>query len=260
MKKLILFISFIFLIGFAYCQRTTDTNKLIVRDSAIFNNETLKITGASNEQYLKRISGRWVNAPLHVYSDITMIGTGSPTDPLKVDTTLTIATIFRVNSIADTNRLDVWINNEETIVNTPLINFTSDETLDITNPNPYGVKIVVDTTFLKSVLTCSQTVQTLSGSTDTLNVANGVNGYLDISGNTTIRIEPTAKCNTGNITVLCEAAADSITFTGGTMKISPYLGLANGKVPVTNGANAIDCYSWFWDGVRIIINGTKGYE
>ena len=108
---------------------------------------------------------------------------------------------------------------------------------------------------------CNQTVQTLSGSTDTLNVANGVNGYLDISGNTTIRIEPTANCNTGNITVLCEAAADSITFTSSyTLKVSPYLDLSNGKIPVTNGADAIDVYSYWFDGTRLVINGTKGYE
>jgi len=107
---------------------------------------------------------------------------------------------------------------------------------------------------------CNYATQTLNSTSDTLVVANGVNGILDISGNTTIRIEPTATCNTGNITVICEAAADSITFTGATMKISPYLGLANGKIPVTNSATGYDCFSWWYDGTRIFINGTKAYE
>lgn len=53
---------FLFSIGFVYCQRVTDTNKLIVRDSAIFNNEALKISAATNGQYLQRVNSRWVNA------------------------------------------------------------------------------------------------------------------------------------------------------------------------------------------------------
>jgi len=113
---------------------------------------------------------------------------------------------------------------------------------------------------LKPYVSCNYATQTLSSTSDTLVVSAGVNAILDISGNTTIRIEPTATCNTGNITVICEAAADSITFTGATMKISPYLGLANGKIPVTNSATGYDCFSWWYDGTRIFINGTKAYE
>lgn len=144
-----------------------------------------------------------------------------------------------------------------------LIGYTTDTWVRV-SPGEAGTILTSNgTTSIPSWETgiCSQTVQTLSGSTDTLNVANGVNGYLDISGNTTIRIEPTAGCNTGNITILCEAAADSITFTSDyTLKVSPYLGLSNGKVPVTNGADTIDVYSYWFDGIRLIINGTKGYE
>ena len=107
---------------------------------------------------------------------------------------------------------------------------------------------------------CNYGTQTLSGTTDTLNVSNGVNGILDISGNTTIRIEPTATCNTGNITVICDAAGYTLTFTGGTMKFSPYIESTSGVITTTNTTGAIDVYSWWYDGTRIIINGTKNYE
>ena len=45
MKKLILFICFLFSIGFVYSQRITDTNILIVRDSANFTNGRLNNVG-----------------------------------------------------------------------------------------------------------------------------------------------------------------------------------------------------------------------
>ena len=107
---------------------------------------------------------------------------------------------------------------------------------------------------------CNYTVQTLTSNTDTLNVVNGVNAVLDISGNTTIRIEPTANCNTGNITVICDAAGYTLTFVGATMKFSPYVEATAGVITTTASAGALDVYSYFFDGTRIFINGTKAYE
>lgn len=257
MKKFILFILFAISINFVYCQRTTDTNKLIVRDSAIFNNEALKIAGATNEQYLKRISGRWVNGDLHVYSDITMIGTGATGDPLKVDTTY-------LKNVFDT------IGNEGVLgIANP---YTGIAQVQSNTPGAVGVSVVAGENVTFDVTTssnggeivinsgCVQDVQTLSGSTDTLNVSDGVHGFLDISGNTTIRIEPTANCNTGNITVLTDATGYTLTFVGATMKISPYLDSTAGVITTSAAANGLDVYSWWYDGTRIFINGTKAYE
>jgi len=65
---------------------------------------------------------------------------------------------------------------------------------------------------------------------------------------------------TGNITIVCEAAADTLHIIGGTMKFSPTIYSTSGGIPVTNGAAAIDVYSYWYDGTRVIINGTKNYD
>ena len=62
MKRLIFSILFLISFNFIYGQRVVDANRVIARDSITLNTETIKITGASNGQYLQRISGRWVNA------------------------------------------------------------------------------------------------------------------------------------------------------------------------------------------------------
>jgi len=113
---------------------------------------------------------------------------------------------------------------------------------------------------LKPYVSCNYATQTLSSTSDTLVVSAGVNAILDISGNTTIRIEPTATCNTGNITVICDAAGYTLTFVGGTMKFSPYVDSTAGVITTTATAGAYDIYSWWSDGTRIFINGTKAYE
>jgi len=93
MKRLILFILFLFSIGFIYGQTTTDTKKLIVRDSLKLQSDWFRLTTPANGQYLQRSSGRWVNGNLHVYSDMSFIGTGSSVDPLKLDTAF-LMTVF----------------------------------------------------------------------------------------------------------------------------------------------------------------------
>jgi len=117
----------------------------------------------------------------------------------------------------------------------------------------------VDSAYVESQI-CNYATQTLNSNTDTLVVSAGVNAILDISGNTTIRIEPTATCNTGNITVICDAAGYTLTFVGGTMKFSPYVDSTAGVITTSAVAGGIDVYSYFYDGTRIIINGTKAYE
>lgn len=105
---------------------------------------------------------------------------------------------------------------------------------------------------------CNFGTQTLSGTTIAMDVADGVNGVLDITGNTQITITPTATCNTGNITVICDGSGYTIEFVGA--KVAPYLESTSGVITTTATEGAIDVYSWWYDGTRIIINGTQNYD
>lgn len=63
MKRLILFIAFLFSINFIYAQTTqTDTKRLIVRDSIKLQTDWIRLTSPTNGQLLQRVNGRWVNA------------------------------------------------------------------------------------------------------------------------------------------------------------------------------------------------------
>ena len=108
---------------------------------------------------------------------------------------------------------------------------------------------------------CVDTVQTLTDGTDTLDVSYGIHGILDIGANDTIRIEPSKTCNTGNITVICDAAGYELTFVAdSTVYVSPYLEAVTKTITTTASDGAIDIYSWYFDGHQIFINGTKNYE
>lgn len=134
------------------------------------------------------------------------------------------------------------------------------QSIDSIYATPDEVAQIVSDSIAATSGGCNYTVQILTSNTDTLNVANGVNAILDISGNTTIRIEPTENCNTGNITVICDAAGYTLTFVGATMKFSPYVEATAGVITTTASAGALDVFSYYYDGTRIFINGTKAYE
>ena len=110
-----------------------------------------------------------------------------------------------------------------------------------------------------STSTCNFGTQSLTSGADTLNVTSGVHGVLDISSNTTIRIVPTATCNTGNITVETDASGYTIQFLSSyPIWITPCITHTSGVITTTAGAS-IDVYSYWFDGERIIINGTQDY-
>lgn len=102
-------------------------------------------------------------------------------------------------------------------------------------------------------------VQSISGDTITWDASNGVNATLSISDTTYITLSNLSAGMTGNLTVICSATSYPLEFSG-TVKVSPYLNANSGKISTTAVASAIDVYSWYYDGTRIIINGTKYYE
>lgn len=106
----------------------------------------------------------------------------------------------------------------------------------------------------------NQSVQTLTSTVDTLDVDDGLHGTLSISGNSDIRFENLIAGMSGNITVNCSATNDSLSFSNATVIFSPSIGSVSGKIPVSVGAGKKDCYSYWYDGTQVIINGTKDYE
>ena len=102
-------------------------------------------------------------------------------------------------------------------------------------------------------------VQTLSGTTPTWNVNNGIHAKITLTGNTTIALSNLVAGETGNLTVTNAATAYTIQFSGYTVKITPVLSSTSGVITMS-GSSAIDCLSWWYDGTYVIINGTLGYE
>lgn len=104
-------------------------------------------------------------------------------------------------------------------------------------------------------------VTTLTGTTPSLNpLTQTLDAELDISGNTTLTLTNLVAGMTGNITVTCDAAGYTLEFAGYTDKISPFVESTAGVITTTAGAGAVDCYSYFYDGTYLIINGTKNYD
>ena len=133
---------------------------------------------------------------------------------------------------------------------------SSTDNLIVVGEQGFKTRISNDTLYVKQ----NDNIQALTGVSDTLDIDVGLHATHTMSGVDTIFIDNLFDGATGNITVACQAADDSLFFSGGTIKISPILSSVNGAIPVTNGASAIDVYSYWYDGTRIIINGTKNYD
>lgn len=149
MKKLLIIISLLVLSVVSYSQRVTDTNKLIVRDSAIFNNEALKITAATNGQTLQRIAGRWVNGNGQFIDTIQIIE-----DMLQISLYNDKKAMQSVGlaSYIDDVGLTVFVNGEEKEVEIKQINFQADTSLNIENNGYHSYKFGVDLDYLQDTL------------------------------------------------------------------------------------------------------------
>ncbi|MGQ8337106.1 LamG-like jellyroll fold domain-containing protein [Sunxiuqinia sp. A32] len=105
----------------------------------------------------------------------------------------------------------------------------------------------------------NHSVQSLSGTSPIWDASNGVNATLTLSGNTTINFFNLTAGQTGNLTVTNAATAYTLAFSGYTVVVSPFIHSSGDEV-TTSGDSLIDCFSWYYDGTRIIINGTLGYQ
>nr|WP_319265316.1 hypothetical protein [uncultured Draconibacterium sp.] len=95
--------------------------------------------------------------------------------------------------------------------------------------------------------------------TTTWNVDDGLHATTTLSGDVSIAFQNLEPGMTGNLTVTNAATVYNITFTGYTIEIAPYL-THTGDAIEMSGSSARDVLSWYYDGTRIIVNGTLGYE
>ena len=102
-------------------------------------------------------------------------------------------------------------------------------------------------------------VQSLSGLTPVWNTLEGVNAILTLSGNTTITLINLIAGQSGNLTVTNPSEIYTLTFAGYTNKISPAIWKVDNQ-PIVSGLTLRDCFSYYFDGVLLLWNGTNGYK
>jgi hypothetical protein len=102
-------------------------------------------------------------------------------------------------------------------------------------------------------------VQELTGSTPTWNVANGLNAEITMGANTTITLSNLPIGQSGQITVYNGGIVYELEFTGYAISYQTHLEPDSGVVLTTGDIDKYDMFSWYYDGTRVTINGQKGY-
>ena len=104
-------------------------------------------------------------------------------------------------------------------------------------------------------------VQSLSGTTPSWNMDNGIHATITMSGKTEVTVSNLLGGTSGNLTIINSASADSIKFSGATTKINRILtpNISTRYIPLS-GNSETDVLSWYYDGSFLIINGSKAYE
>ena len=149
---------------------------------------------------------------------------------------------------------DIYVNQILEKSNANYTNYIEGDGIDITFEDVNSIRITA------TGIISDDSIQVLTGSLDTLDLDIGTGATHTMTGVDTIFIDNLSNNVTGNITITCRAANDSLLFLGGTVKLSPFISSVNGVIPTTNGAGATDVYSYWWDGLRLIINGTQNYD
>jgi hypothetical protein len=104
-------------------------------------------------------------------------------------------------------------------------------------------------------------VQALSGTTSrTWNVSTARDATMTIGANTTITLSNLVAGMSGSLRVTCASTSYTITFSGYTFKISPFVYFESGKVKTTAQGGALDIFSFWYDGSTVYINGTNDYK
>jgi hypothetical protein len=104
----------------------------------------------------------------------------------------------------------------------------------------------------------NQTFQTLSGTTPTLNVVNGINAKITISGITTITLSNLVAGMTGDIRVENPATLYTLTVAGYTNEVNRAVCVSTDVNQLSiSGGSKVDWFSWKYTGTELMWNGTK---
>lgn len=103
------------------------------------------------------------------------------------------------------------------------------------------------------------TVQVLSGLTPSWDVLKGIHATLTLSGDTTITLSNLVAGQSGNLTITNPSTVYTLTFSGYTNELSPAIWKADNQ-PIVSGLLLKDCFSWYYDGILLLWNGTNGYK
>lgn len=122
-----------------------------------------------------------------------------------------------------------------------------------------GNTITINNGVISGASSFNYTPQTLTGTTPTWNVSNGIHAKITLAGNTTITLSNLVSGTTGNLTVTNPSTGYIITVSGYTNKISQTIYYATNQF-YTSGASKIDVYSWYYDGTYLIWNGGLDYK
>ncbi len=104
----------------------------------------------------------------------------------------------------------------------------------------------------------SSTVQSLSGTSPSWDVASGVHARITLTGATTISMSGISEGQTGNLTVTNASTAYSITISGYISLLAPNVYNADEQLK-TSGGSHVDVFSWYYDGESLFWNGTHVY-
>lgn len=105
-------------------------------------------------------------------------------------------------------------------------------------------------------------VQTLTGTTPTWDVVDGISAILAISGTTTITMQNLLAGTSGNLTIINAALTYYINLSGGYIFDidNDLIGTADQIRSELSADSDITVFSWYYDGTRVIINGTPLYR
>lgn len=90
-------------------------------------------------------------------------------------------------------------------------------------------------------------------------VSSGLGATITLSANSSITLSNLVAGMSGNLTVTNAATAYTITFTGYTIEIADFLTFTGDAITMSGGSKR-DVLSWYYDGTRVLVNGTLYYH
>jgi hypothetical protein len=125
-----------------------------------------------------------------------------------------------------------------------------------------GYSIVIDSTGVISTIDMeNDSVQTLTGTTPTWDVSHGIHAKINLTGNTTITVTNLKAGMEGNLTVTKSSSSYTLDVTGYTNAIHKNIGTIGNytRLGTTTAASKTDQFSYYYNGVKVIWNGSNDY-